>query len=29
MEFDHYTEVPKSIAEQIVEKYKGKESVSA
>ena len=29
MEFDHYSEVPKSIAEQIVEKHKGKESVSA
>ena len=29
MEFDHYSEVPKSIAEQIVEKHKGKEAVSA
>jgi len=26
MEFDHYAEVPKSVAEQIVEKYKGKEA---
>ncbi len=29
MEFNHYSEVPKSIAEQIVEKHKGKETVSA
>ncbi len=29
MEFDHYAEVPKSVSEQIVEKYKGKEAVSA
>lgn len=29
MEFDHYSEVPKSISEQIVEKFKGKEAVSA
>jgi len=29
MEFSHYSEVPKSIAEQIVEKFKGKEAVSA
>jgi elongation factor G len=29
MEFDHYSEVPKSISEQIVEKHKGKEAVSA
>ena len=29
MEFSHYAEVPKSISEQIVEKYKGKEAVKA
>jgi len=29
MEFSHYEEVPKSISEQIIEKYKGKESVGA
>jgi elongation factor G len=29
MEFSHYAEVPKSISDQIVEKYKGKESVNA
>jgi elongation factor G len=29
MEFDHYSEVPKLISEQIVEKFKGKEAVSA
>jgi elongation factor G len=29
MEFAHYAEVPKSISEQIIEKYKGKESVHA
>lgn len=29
MEFSHYAEVPKSIADQIVEKFKGKESVNA
>lgn len=28
MEFSHYSEVPKSIADQIVEKFKGKETVS-
>jgi len=27
MEFSHYAEVPKNISDQIVEKYKGKESV--
>lgn len=27
MEFSHYSDVPKSIADQIVEKFKGKESV--
>jgi elongation factor G len=25
MEFDHYSEVPKSVSEQIIEKHKGKE----
>ena len=29
MEFSHYEEVPKSISEQIIEKYKGKEAVTA
>ncbi len=29
MEFSHYAEVPRSIADQIVEKFKGKESVKA
>jgi len=29
MEFSHYEDVPKSISEQIVEKYKGKETVNA
>jgi elongation factor G len=29
MEFSHYEEVPKSIADQIIEKYKGKEAVTA
>ena len=29
MEFSHYAAVPKSISEQIVEKYKGKEAVKA
>ncbi len=29
MEFAHYSEVPKSISEQIIEKFKGKESVKA
>ena len=29
METSHYEEVPKSIAEQIIEKYKGKETVGA
>lgn len=28
MEFSHYAEVPKSIADQIVEKFKGKEAVN-
>jgi elongation factor G len=29
MEFSHYSEVPKSISDQIVEKFKGKESVNS
>jgi len=29
MELSHYDEVPRSVAEQIIEKVKGKESVSA
>jgi len=29
MEFAHYSEVPKSISEQIIEKFKGKETVRA
>ncbi len=29
MEFSHYSEVPKSIADQIVEKFKGKETVNS
>jgi elongation factor G len=29
MQFSHYDQVPKSIADQIVEKIKGKETVSA
>jgi elongation factor G len=27
MEFSHYAEVPKSISDQIIEKFKGKETV--
>jgi elongation factor G len=29
MQFAHYDEVPRSIAEQIIEKVRGKESVAA
>jgi elongation factor G len=29
MEFSHYAEVPKSISDQIIEKFKGKEAVKA
>jgi elongation factor G len=29
MEFSHYEEVPKSISDQIIEKFKGKEAVTA
>jgi len=29
MQFSHYDEAPKSIADQIVEKFKGKEAVNA
>jgi elongation factor G len=29
MELSHYDEVPKSVAEQIIEKVKGKEAVTA
>jgi elongation factor G len=29
MELSHYDEVPKSVSEEIIEKMKGKEAVSA
>ena len=29
MEFSHYDETPKSVAEQIIEKVKGKEAATA